>query len=421
LFRYSGAGRVPQSNVSRPAAYTTIGIFEEFMTEIIIAGIGQTPVGEHWDTSLRDLAYSALKAAVKNAGGLRPQALFVANMLAPNLSHQAHLGALIADYAGLRFDPAQHLAGIEAVTIEAAGASGGAALRQAYLALKSELVDTALVVGVEKFTDQVGAGVEEALATASDSDFESVQGLTTSAQAALFMKRYMHEYNVPDDGFAGFALTAHANGAGNPNAMFQKAIKPETYTRSGQSPNMFDMAPTADGAAALVLTRRDLLPSNWPHPLVKVSGSATASDTLALHDRKDTLYFEAAQLSAGRAMKQADVILEQIDLFEYHDAFSIYAALSLESVGFAIRGQGWKLAAEGQIALKGRVPCATMGGLKARGFPGGATGVYQAVEAVQQLWGLANANQIPDAEVALIQSLGGPASTAVSHVLQRVE
>jgi acetyl-CoA C-acetyltransferase len=235
------------------------------------------------------------------------------------------------------------------------------------------------------------------------------------------MKRYMHEYNVPDDGFAGFALTAHANGAGNPNAMFQKAIKPETYTRSGQSPNMFDMAPTADGAAALVLTRRDLLPSNWPHPLVKVSGSATASDTLALHDRKDTLYFEAAQLSAGRAMKQADVILEQIDLFEYHDAFSIYAALSLESVGFAIRGQGWKLAAEGQIALKGRVPCATMGGLKARGFPGGATGVYQAVEAVQQLWGLANANQIPDAEVALIQSLGGPASTAVSHVLQRVE
>lgn len=391
------------------------------MTEVIIAGIGQTPVGEHWDISLRDLAFSALNAAIKGAGGLRPQALFVANMLAPNLSHQAHLGALIADYAGLRFDSAQHSAGIEAVTIEAAGASGGAALRQAYLALKSELVDTALVVGVEKFTDQVGAGVEEALATVSDSDFESVQGLTTSAQAALLMKRYMHEYHVPADGFAGFAISAHANGAGNPNAMFQKAIKTETYTRSGISPNTFDKAPLADGAAALVLTRRDLLPSNWPHPLVKVSGSATASDTLALHDRKDMLYFEAAQLSAGRAMKQADVILEQIDLFEYHDAFSIYAALSLESVGFAIRGQGWKLAAEGQITLKERIPCATMGGLKARGFPGGATGVYQAVEAVQQLWGQAKANQIPDAEVALIQSLGGPASTAVSHILQRVE
>jgi len=275
------------------------------MTDIIIAGIGQTTVGEHWETSLRDLAYSALNAAVRDAGGLRPQALFVANMLAPNISRQAHLGALIADYAGLGFDYDKQFAGIEAVTVEAAGASGGAALRQAYLAVKSELVDIALVVGVEKFTDQVGPGVEEALATTSDSDFESVQGLTASAQADLLMKRYIHEYDVPADGFAGFALTAHANGASNPNAMFQKAIKQETYTRSGESPNMFDAAPLADGAAALLLTRRDLLPTNWLHPLVKVSGSASASDTLALHDRKDLLFFEAAHLSAGKAMKEA--------------------------------------------------------------------------------------------------------------------
>ncbi|MFZ5911542.1 MAG: thiolase C-terminal domain-containing protein [Chloroflexota bacterium] len=382
------------------------------MTDVIIAGLGQTTVGEHWDTSLRDLAYYALNAAVKDAGGLRPQALFVGNMLAPNLSRQAHLGALIADYAGLT--------GLEAVTLEAAGASGGAALRQAYLAVKSGLVDTALVVGVEKFTDQVGAGVEEALATAADSDFESVQGLTPAAQAALLTKRYMHDYNLPADGFAGFALTAHANGAGNPNAMYQKAIKLDTYIKSGESPNMFDAAPPADGAAALVLTRLDLLPVNWPHPLVKVSGSATASDTLALHDRRDLLFFEAAHLSAGKAMKQAGITLDHVSLFEYHDAFSIYAALALEAVGFAVRGQGWKLAAEGHIALNGYIPCATMGGLKARGFPGGATGVYQAVEAAQQLRGQAEANQVANAQYALIQSLGGPASTAVSHILQRI-
>jgi len=382
------------------------------MTEVIIAGLGQTTVGEHWETSLRDLAYYALNAAVKDAGGLRPQALFVGNMLAPNLSRQAHLGALIADYAGLT--------GVEAVTLEAAGASGGAALRQAYLAVKSGLVDTALVVGVEKFTDMVGAGVEEALATAADSDYESVQGLTPAAQAALLMKRYMYEYDLPADGFAGFALTAHANGAGNPNAMFQKAIKLDTYLKSGESPNTFDAAPPADGAAALVLTRRDLLPVNWPHPLVKVSGSATASDTLALHDRRDPLFFEAAHLSAGKAMKQANITLDHVSLFEYHDAFSIYAALTLEAVGFAVRGQGWKLAAERHITLNGRIPCATMGGLKARGFPGGATGVYQAVEAAQQLRGQADANQVANAQFALIQSLGGPASTAVSHVLQRI-
>jgi acetyl-CoA C-acetyltransferase len=386
------------------------------MIDVIIAGIGQTEVGEHWDIGLRDLAFAAIQDAVKDSGGLKPQSLFVGNMLAPNLSNQAHLGVLIADYSGLL--------GIEAVTLEAAGASGGAALRQGYLAVKSGMVDVALVVGVEKFTDRVGAGVEAALSTASDSDFEAIQGMTPAAQAALLMKRYMHEYDVPKDGFAGFALTAHANGANNPHAMFRKAIKPETYAKAemvSDPLNMFDMAPHADGAAALVLTRRELLPSDFHHPLVKIAGSAASSDTLALHDRKDMLFFDTAQLSAGKAMKQAGMLLDGIDFFEYHDTFSIYAALQLEAVGFAVKGSGWKLAADGEIGLKGKIPCATMGGMKARGFAGGAAGVYQAVEAATQLRGRAEANQIPNAKTALIQSLGGPASTAVSHILQKLD
>src|SRR5258705_2327868 len=278
------------------------------MTEIVIAGIGQTKVGEHWEIGLREVAVAAFQDAVKDSGGLKPQALFVGNMLAPNLSNQAHLGVLLADYAGLL--------GIEAVTIEAAGASGGAALRQGYLAIASGMVDVALVVGVEKFTDKIGSSVEEAIATASDSDFEAVQGMTATAQAALLMKRYTHEHQVPSDGFAGFALTAHANGVGNPCAMFRKAIKPETYTKAemvSDPLNMFDMAPNADGAAALVLTRRDLLPPNYSHQLVKLAGSAASSDTLALHDRKDMLYFDTAQISAGKAMKQAGGLLDDID------------------------------------------------------------------------------------------------------------
>jgi acetyl-CoA C-acetyltransferase len=319
-------------------------------------------------------------------------------------------------------------------------------LRQGYLAIASGMVDVALVVGVEKFTDKVGPDVDTALATTSDSDFEAVQGMTPSAQAALLMKRYMHENNVPSDGFAGFALTAHANGVNNPCAMFRKAIKLETYAKAemvSDPLNMFDMAPNADGAAALILTRRELLPPDYSHQLVKIAGSGASSDTLALHDRKDMLYFDTAQISAGKAMKQAAVILDDIDLFEYHDVFSIYAALELEAVGFANKGQGWKLAAEGLIGLRPTsgptgtavhrdgvrkdddsmeyIPCATMGGMKARGFPGGAAGVYQAVEAALQLRGQAGANQIPDAKTALIQSLGGPASTAVSHILQRLD
>jgi acetyl-CoA C-acetyltransferase len=386
------------------------------MTDIVIAGIGQTEVGEHWGLSLRNLAVNAIRDALQDSGGLNPQALFVGNMLSPNLSNQAHLGALIADSAGLT--------GIEAMTVEASGASGGAALRQAYLAIASGMVDVALVVGVEKFTDKIGSDVEEAVATENDADFESIHGMTTTAQAAMLMKRYMHENNVPANGFANFAVTAHANGVANKNAMFRKAIKAETYAKAGivsEPLNMFDMAPNADGAAALVLTRLDLIPSSKQNQLVKIAGSAASSDTLALHDRKDMLSFETAQISASKAIKQAGIALDQVNFFEYHDVFSIYAALQLEAVGFAMKGQGWKLAADNEIGLKGRIPCATMGGMKARGFAGGAAGVYQAAEAATQLRGQAGANQIAGAKYGLIQSLGGPASTAVSHILQRLD
>ena len=302
-------------------------------TEVVIAGIGQTEVGEHWDVSLGELALQAIEAAQQDAGGLKPQALFVGNMLAPTLSRQTHLGSLVADFAGLT--------GIEAMTIEAAGASGGAALRAGYLAVASGEAEVALVVGVEKFTDQIGASIEEALASSIDSDFESVQGLNPTAQSALLMQRYLHDFEVPRQAFAGFAVTAHANGAGNPMAMFRKAISSEAYIKAGvvsEPLNLFDVAPNADGAAALILTRQQMLPPSFPKPLVRIAGSSLVTDTLALHDRPDVLSFHAARLSVERACRQARITPLQVDLFELYDAYSIYAALSLEAAGFANRG-----------------------------------------------------------------------------------
>ncbi len=384
--------------------------------DVVIAGIGQTDVGEHWHVSLRELAFYALEAAMQDAGGLRPQALFVANILAPSISGQAHLGALIADFAGLR--------GIEAYTIEAAGASGGAALRAAFMAIKSGFVDVAMVVGVEKYTDKVSSEVEAALAATADGDYESIHGMTLTAQAALLMRRYAHEHNLPAGALAGFPVTAHAHGVNNPHAMFRKAIKPSLYSRVGMVSdplNMFDAAPDADGAAAVILTRPELLPPNGNYPLVKIAASALATDTLALHDRRDPLKFEAARLSVERACQQANVTIDQMDLFELYDVFSIYAALSLEAAGFAAPGEGWLLAQDGELALTGSIPCLTMGGLKARGNPWGATGVYQIVESTLQLRNLAGENQIPAAQRALVQSLGGPASSVVTHILEVAE
>lgn len=386
------------------------------MTDVVIAGIGQTPVGEHWDISIRELSLQSIEAAILDAGGIQPKAVFISNMLAPTISGQAHLGTLVADFAGLT--------GIEAVTVEGAGASGGLALRQAYMLIAAGAADAVLVCGVEKITDKTGSGVEAAISTAVDSDYEAVQGLTPTAQAALLMHRYLHEFELGHESLAGFPVTAHANGVGNPNAMFRRAIKVEAYARAGVDSdqlNMFDIAPSADGSAALLLTRRDLLPPPFAHPLVRISGSSAVSDTLALHDRPDPLTFQAARLSAERALRQAGILPADINLFELFDAYSIYAALSLEAAGFAERGSGWQLAQGGQINLDGSLPISTMGGLKARGNPGGATGIYQVVEAVAQLRGQAGDNQVKDARRAMVQCLGGPASSAATHVLERVD
>lgn len=384
--------------------------------DVYIIGVGMTPASEHWDKSLRELALEAIIPARREAGELTPEALYVANMLAPALSRQSHLGALIADFAGLR--------GIEAVTLEAAGASGGMALRHAVMAIASGLVESALVVGVEKFSERVSSEIEAALSTTGDADFESVHGVTQTALAAMLMRRYQMDYKAPADAFAGFSVNAHANGATNPNAMFQRPIQVEKYRHAAMVSdplNMFDAAPLADGAAALMVASAQAFPDDSNYPKVRIEASSAAVDTVALHDRQDPLHFQAVQQSTVRAFDQAGIGREQIDFFELHDRYTIYTALTLEAAGFADRGKGWTLARNGRISREGDLPITTFGGSKARGDTGGANGVYQAVEAVLQLQERAGENQVEDARFGMIQALGGAGATAVTHILSRPE
>jgi len=383
------------------------------MREVVIVGIGQTPVGELWDISLRSLAYKAIKAARLDAGNLLPQALYVGNFLSSVTSHQGNLGAVLADNAGLD--------GIESFTVEAASASGGAAFQMGFMAVASGLVDIALVVGAEKFTDALGSEQEAAIAMSMDADYEAAVGLTLAGQAGLLMQRYLHDSGAPRSVFGAFPVLAHANAVNNPNAMYRKAIRQEAYEKAdilSEPINLFDLASYADGAAAVILTTPEIA-AKLPHPLVTVRGAGGVIDTLAIHDRPDPLAFDAARYAVQRACEMAGTLPGEVNLFELDDAFSIYAVLELEAAGFAGRGQGWRMAQNGDLALNARLPVLTMGGSKGRGNPLGAAGVYQIVEAAQQLRGQAGLNQVPDARLALTLSLGGPASSAYAHVLQR--
>ena len=379
------------------------------MREVAILGIGQTPVREHWNLSLRDLAVEAGRAAMADAGIDRLDALYVSNMNSDRLSGQRQLGALVADHLGQW--------GVEAVKLEAACGSAGSAMRQGIMAVASGQKERVLLIGVEKLTEMPHGETTAALATAADADFEVDQGITFVGLNALIMSRYMHEFGYSHRDFAPFALTAHANAARNPNALFRYAIDEREYEkgRAVADPiRLYDASPIGDGAAALLLVPAESAPS-----AVRVAGSASATDTVAVHDREDILWLRAAELSAGRAYDQAGVGPEDIDLFELHDAFSIMAALSLEACGFASRGEGVRLGLEGDIAPGGRIPISTMGGLKARGHPVGATGLYQLVEATLQLRGQAGDMQVEGARTAMTQNIGGSGATIVTHILQQ--
>lgn len=383
------------------------------MRPVVVIGIGQTPIGEHWELSLRQLAAHALQAAALDAGIERPDALFVANMLAPRISNQAHLGALVADHAGWR--------GIEATTVEAACASGGVAFQSAVRAVASGMIDVVAVCGVEKMTDATTGEVTSALATAADADYEGVMGASFVALNALIMRRYMHHYNVPHEAFASFSINAHHNASNNPNAMFRRTLSQATYDRApmiSDPINLYDSSPICDGSAAIILAplerARDL-----GKPIIRVLASASVTDSLALADRRELLKLEAVEGSARKAYEQAGITPDDLDVFEAHDAFTIMAALSLEAAGFAEPGCGPYLARDGEIAINGRIPISTMGGLKGRGHPVGATGVYELVDLITQLRGDAGVNQVKDAALGMTQNIGGTGATVVAHILAR--
>ncbi|MEK7324886.1 MAG: thiolase domain-containing protein, partial [Chloroflexota bacterium] len=288
-------------------------------------------------------------------------------------------------------------------------------------AVASGACDLVAVVGVEKMTETVGPTTTSSLATAADADWETAQGLSFVAINALVMRRYLHEFGWKHNDFAPFSINAHANAAHNPNARLREPITQKEYARArmvADPINLLDASPIGDGAAAVILCSADRVRPNG-QPAIAVAASASATDSIAVHDRDDPLYLAAAGQSAQKAYAQAGIGPQDLDLFELHDAFSIMAALSLEACGFAERGQGVRLGLEGEIGPRGKVPVATRGGLKARGHPVGATGVYQLVEVVQQLRGEAGETQVPDARIGMAQNIGGSGATVVTHILKR--
>lgn len=381
------------------------------MRKVYISGTGQVPVSENWEKSLKELAGDAALLAMEDADIGYPDALFVGNMMAITANKQAQLGTMMSDWLGFHHKPG--------LAIEAACSSGAAAFRAGLIAIASGEIESALVIGVEKMTDSPAAEITASLATAADAELESDFGLSFVAINALIMQRYMFEYGWRHADFADFSVNAHANGSHNPYARFQKAISRQAFLDApmvSDPINLMDASPIGDGAAAIILTSQSI---KRPFPQVFVAGSSSCTDTISVQTRKNSTFLTAAANSAKLAYAQAGIGPKDIGVFEYHDAFSIMAALSLEACGFAEPGQGPRLALDGKINFDSEIPVATMGGLKARGHPVGATGIYQLIEVAQQLRGTAGFTQVKRTRFGMAQNIGGSGSNVITHILQR--
>ncbi|MCX6694984.1 MAG: thiolase domain-containing protein [Candidatus Altiarchaeota archaeon] len=384
--------------------------------EVGIIGVGMTKFGEFWEKNYRDLITEAGVKAMTDAGieGKDVDELYVGSMTPGMFINQEHVAALVADYAGLT--------GIPATRVEAACASGGLALRQAYLNIKSGISDIVVAGGVEKMTDVSVSTATVALAGASDEEWEVFHGATFPALYALMARRHMLEYGTTEEQMAMVAVKNHKNGALNPNAQYPFEITLEKAMNSAPiaSPiKLMDCSPISDGAAVIVMASAEKIKEMKKDNAVWILGSGQSSDTLALHDRASLCRTEAAVRAAKTAYKMAGVGPRDIEFAEVHDCFTIAEIMAIEALGFCNFGEGGKMTERGETALNGSKPVNTSGGLKSKGHPVGATGIAQAIEATLQLRGTADKRQVKGAKIGLTHNVGGSGATAVVHVYGR--
>ncbi len=385
------------------------------MRSVSIIGAGCTRFGEHWEKSFRELIAEAGMKALVDSGieGKDIEAIYGGTMASGRFIGQEHIGALIADQLGLNPIPSTRL--------EAACASGGVALSNAFLAIASGRYDVVAVGGAEKMTEVSTEEAGFALGGAGDQETELFHGATFPALYALLAQKHMKEFGTTEEQLAMCSVQSHKNAMHNPNAQFHREISVEDVMNSGYvaSPlKLLDCSPITDGAAAVILMESEQAKKVCEQP-VEILASSQASDTLDLAGRKSLTELKATKVASGDACKHAKISAKDIDIVELHDCFSIAYLMAIEDLGFFKKGLGGKAVEEGKTSLEGEIAVNPSGGLKA-GHPVGATGVKQAVEIFQQLRGNAEKRQVKDANTGLTHNVGGSGATAAVHLYKRL-
>jgi len=388
------------------------------MRDVAVIGLGLTKFGELWDKSFRQLIAEAGSKAILDAGieGKEIDAIYVGSMSSGRFIGQEHIGALVADISGFSHSH------IPATRVEGACASGGLAVRQGYLSIASGINDVVVVGGIEKMLDVGGTSATGTLVTAADQEWEAFFGATFPGIYAMIATRHMHQYGTTKEQLAQVAVKNHANGALNPYAQYRREVTLEQVINASPVAyplGLLDCSPVTDGAASIVLCAADKAKQYTDKP-IKIIGSGQASDSLALHGRRDICTLDSTVYAAKMAYEQANLTPKDIDVAEVHDCFTIAEICAIEDLGFVKKGEGGKAIENKITTLDGSLPVNTSGGLKAKGHPVGATGVAQIVEIALQLRGEADKRQVKDAEIGLAHNVGGSGATCTVHIMEGI-
>ncbi len=380
--------------------------------KIGVVGVYQTKFGELWDKSLADLISESITGCILDARIDKSdiQSLYIGNMLASLGNNQQHLSSLVSQILNLN---------VPITRVEAACASGGMAIFNAVNAIKSGVVDNALVLGVEKMTDLDSSEISKALMNAAD-DGEFLHGMTFPGLYALLANKYCKQFGLSEVDIAKAPVKNHYHAQFNKKAQYPFAITTQQVLNSPKVADplkMLDCSPITDGGAAVFLASDTWIHKHMARNGVYLSASAMASDSVSLSNRDSLVELKATKQASILAYSQANLSPKDISCAEVHDCFSIAEVLAIEDLGFYPKGDGSHYLDRKNSYLGGKKPINTSGGLKACGHPVGATGVKQIVEATRQLRYEADGRQVDEAKAVLTHNIGGSGGTAVVNIL----
>ncbi len=377
------------------------------MRDVYVAGIGITTF-TRLEYPLSEIAAYPSMMALTDSGLSKIDHLFVANMGGGRVNHQTGLASAVID--SLSLTPAG------AETIENGPASGASAVKTAFMAVASGMHDVVMATGAERMREVNNLEATDFVATLTHPMAEYIYGVTLPALAGMFARLYMEKYGVTARHLAMVAVKNQNNALLNEFAHLHQKISiegildsPEAMTNNpfvAEPLRFFDCCPVSDGGASVILVSREVA-EKLGKPMIRLAGLGQATDTHAVHERKDPTDLLAVRSAAAQAFRMAGLKPADVDVAELHDAFTILEIAESEEVGFFKKGEGHLALEKGVTGLKGKLPINPSGGLKGKGHPVGATGVAQVHEIVTQLRGEAGERQVKDARVGFTCNFGG--------------